>query len=418
LPDSLSDLFRRMHEHFPALDREHNGGYIFFDNAAGAQLPRRAIERVTEHLTRYNAQKGSVFARQERMQQAVYAMRQGCADLMGTRSDRIALGLNATTLIQLIAHQMGRDLKAGDLVLTSQLDHMANVWPWEEFASRGVQVEMIPITEAGAPDMAAYRTLLARKPRLVAFGWVSNATGTVVDVAEMARLAHEAGALTLVDCVAGAPHMPMAVEAWDVDFAVCSAYKIFGPHLGMAYINPDRLEGWQLGALVTQAAGRYSLGTAFAAKLELGTQNHEGIAGFTGTLEYLEQLGTAAAALAGAPAPQTRRERLVAAMTAIGQYEQRLTSALLETIGAVPGAVLYGQPSVPIFSFNIAGRRPADVARHLESRGIEARTGNYLAIPSMVKLAEAFDGEAVRVSLLHYNTTVEVARLGEALLTL
>ncbi|HLN64319.1 MAG TPA: aminotransferase class V-fold PLP-dependent enzyme [Symbiobacteriaceae bacterium] len=411
----MDDLFRRMREQFPALDRENNGGYIFFDNAAGAQLPRGAIDRVSEHLTRFNAQKGAVFARQDRMQQAVYAMRAGCADFMGTRSERVALGLNATTLIQLIAHHLGRDLKAGDLVLTTENDHMANVWPWEDLASRGVQVEMVPVTPAGAIDQEAYSRLLERRPRLVAFGWVSNATGTRTDVALMARKAHEAGALTLVDCVAGAPHLPMAVEEWDVDFAVCSAYKIFGPHLGMAYINPDRLAGWRLGEIVTKAADRYALGTSFAAKLELGTQNHEGIAGFTGTLEYMQMLGREAAARAGAPAPDSPREHLLAAMTAIGAYEQSLTGALLATIRAVPGAVIYGTPSVPIVSFNIAGRRPADVARHLESRGIEARVGNYLAIPQMVKLADTYDGEAVRVSLLHYNTPAEIARLGEAL---
>ncbi|HWI52784.1 MAG TPA: aminotransferase class V-fold PLP-dependent enzyme [Symbiobacteriaceae bacterium] len=414
----LLELFRRMREHFPALDRENNGGYVFFDNAAGAQLPLVAIEQTTEHLTRRNAQKGSVFARQEKMQQLVYAMREGCADLLGTRAERIALGLNATSLLALIAHHLGRDLKEGDLVLTSQLDHMANVAPWEELKGRGVQVEMIPITHSGHLDMDAYGALLAKKPRIVAFGWVSNATGTPVDVERVARMAHDAGALTVLDCVAGAPHLAMDVEAWDIDFAVCSAYKLFGPHLGMAYINPSRLGGWQLGEMVTTEAGRFGLGTSFAAKLELGTQNHEGIAGFRGTLSYLEMMGTAAAANLNLPAPHTRRERILTAMEAVGHYEQLLLGRLKSVIAAVPGVRVYGYPTVPIVAFNVQGMMPADVARHLEARGIEARTGNYLAIPSMVDLAGEFGGEAVRVSLLHYNTLAEIQRFAQALQSL
>lgn len=414
----LLELFRRMREHFPALDRENNGGYVFFDNAAGAQLPLVAIERSTEHLTRRNAQKGSVFTRQEKMQQSVYAMREGCADLIGTRAERIALGLNTTSLLALIAHHLGRDLSAGDLVLTSQLDHMANVSPWEELRNRGVRVEMIPITPGGSLDMEAYAALLAQKPRIVAFGWVSNATGTLVDVTRVARMAHEVGALAVVDCVAGAPHLAMDVEAWDVDFAVCSAYKIFGPHLGMAYINPSRLGGWQLGELVTQDAGRYGLGTSFAAKLELGTQNHEGIAGFRGTLAYLEMVGTAAAANLNLPTPHTRRERLLTAMQAIGAYEQMLLSRLKKAIAEIPGVILYGDPAVPIMAFNLKGKATGDVARHLDARGFEARTGNYLAIPSMIDLARDFDGEAVRVSLLHYNTPAEIQRFAQAMQSL
>lgn len=418
MQELLLDLFRRMREHFPALDREHSGGYVFFDNAAGSQLPLGAIERVTDHLMRFNAQKGSVFARQERMQQLVYAVRGGCADLMGTAAERIALGLNGTTLLALIAHHLGRDLKAGDLILTSQTDHMANVAPWEEMRSRGVRVEMVPVTAGGALDMDAYRRLLEQGPKVVACGWVSNATGTVNDVREMARLAHAAGALIAVDCVAGAPHFAMAVEDWDVDFAVASAYKVFGPHMGMAYISPKRLAGWQLGDMIATDAGRYGLGTAYSAKLELGTQNHEGIAGFAGTLAYLEMLGQTAAAARGAGAPASRREALLAAFTAIHAYEEILTAHLLGAVRSRPGVSVYGNPSVPIVSFNVAGRRPAEVARHLEAQGIEARTGNYLAIPSMVKLAADFDGEAVRVSLLHYNTPAETARLAEALSSL
>ncbi|HWI66652.1 MAG TPA: aminotransferase class V-fold PLP-dependent enzyme [Symbiobacteriaceae bacterium] len=414
----LLELFRRMREHFPALDRENNGGYVFFDNAAGAQLPLVAIERSTEHLTRKNAQKGSVFARQEKMQQSVYAMREGCADLMGTRAERIALGLNATTLLALIAHHLGRDLKEGDLVLTSQFDHMANIAPWEELKSRGVRVEMIPVTPSGHLDMGAYANLLAQKPRIVAFGWISNATGTPVEVQRVVRMAHDAGALTVLDCVAGAPHLAMDVEAWGVDFAVCSAYKIFGPHLGMAYINPERLGGWQLGELVTKEAGRYGLGTSFSAKLELGTQNHEGIAGFCGSLSYLEMVGTAAAANLNLPVPHTRRERFLTAMQAIGDYERLLLGQLKSAISGLPGVKVYGHPSVPIIAFNLKGRMPNDVARHLDARGIEARTGNYLAIPSMVDLAREFDGEAVRVSLLHYNTPAEIQRFAQALQSL
>ncbi len=408
---ALTDLFQRMRHQFPAL--EHGG--TFFDNAAGAQLPKAAIDSVTEHLVKYNAQKGPVFARQQRMQQMIYDLRAGVADFMGTQSEQIALGLNATGLTALVAHHLGRDLQAGDLILTTNLDHQANISPWEEMASRGVRVESVPITADGALDLDAYRGLLAQGPKLVACGWVSNATGVVTDLSLMARLAHEAGALLFVDCVAGAPHLPMQFDAWDADFAVASAYKAFGPHMGFVAINPTRLEGWALGALIGREPGRFELGTAHAARLELGTQNHEGVAGFLGTLEYLEMLGTAAAATLEHGVPESRRERLEIAMAAIGLYEQRLTAALRETIGGIPGTVIYGRPRVPIISFNLKGHAPADVAANLDGYGIEARTGNYLAIRQMTQLAADFGGEAVRVSLLHYNTIDEIRRLGEVL---
>ena len=410
-----ADLFQQLRTQFPALAPAYNDGYIFFDNAAGAQLPRAAINRVTEHLSRRNGQKGAIFARQEYVQNLVYETRKGCADLMGAAHDRVALGLNATSLTALAAHHLGKDLAAGDLILTSQTDHMANVWPWEEMKSRGVEVEMIPILPDGRLDLDAYRSLLDRRPKLVTCGWVSNATGLVTDLKAMAALAHEAGALIFADCVAGAPHLPMDVTGWDVDFAVCSGYKIFGPHIGFLYVNPTRLEGWRLGELVWQTAGRYGLGTSYAAKLELGTQNHEGLAGFCGTLEYLEQLGTAAAAAAGQAAPQGRRERLLAAMEAIAEYERGLTTALRAAVAATPGAIIYGEPAAPLISFNITGRRPADVASHLEAHRIEARVGNYLAIPQMTAMAADFEGEAVRCSLVHYNTPAEIERLAEVL---
>lgn len=407
----LHDLFRRMRHHFPALDGES----VFFDNAAGAQLPKAAIDQVTEHLLHHNAQKGPVFARQGRMQELIYGLRAAVADFAGTGPESIALGLNATSLTALVAHHLGRDLMAGDLILTTDLDHQANINPWDELADRGIRVEVVPLTSSGELDLDAYRALLAQGPKLVACGWVSNATGVVSDLPLLARLAHEAGALIFVDCVAGAPHLPMAFDDWDLDFAVASAYKIFGPHMGFIAINPRRLGGWRLGDLIGRTPGRFELGTAHAAKLELGTQNHEGVAGFHGTLSYLEMVGTAAAAARDLPSPTTRRERFVAAMEAIGAYEQSLTAALQEVIGSVKGAVIYGAPAAPILSFNLEGHTPADVARYLDSQGIEARTGNYLAIRQMTQLASAFGGEAVRVSLLHYNTPGEIDRLGAAL---
>jgi cysteine desulfurase family protein (TIGR01976 family) len=392
------ELFATMRSQFPALTPANSQGTILFDNAAGAQLPHQAISRVLDHLTRHNAQKGGLFERQERMQQAIYDLRAGCGDLMGAPADQIALGLNATSLTALVAHHLGRDLAAGDLIVTTQIDHMANIAPWEELRGRGIEVASVAITSNGTIDMESYAGLLARKPRLIACGWVSNATGTAVDIPEMSRLAHAAGALFFVDGVAGAPHLPMDVTAWDVDFAVCSAYKIFGPHLGFLYVNPARLDGWQLGALIN------------GAKLELGTQNHEGIAGFGGTLAYLEDLGAAAA-----PAAEGRRARLVAAMTAIATYEHSLTQALRTVISTIPGVVLYGSPAVPIISFNIAGKKPHAIGEQLAQHHIEARVSNYLAIPQMTRMAADFNGEAVRISLLHYNTLGEIEQLAVAL---
>ncbi|MGE5674378.1 MAG: aminotransferase class V-fold PLP-dependent enzyme [Mycobacterium leprae] len=411
---SLQDLFLEMHSHFPALEAENCDGHILFDNAAGAQLPRMAIERVTAHLLRHNAQKGTVFAREESMQQGIYDLRAACADLMGTDSSRVALGLNATSLTALIAHQLGRDLHRGDLVLTSELDHMANIRPWEEMRTQGIRVESIPISPDGTLDLGAYQRLLTQEPKVVACGWVSNATGTPNDLSLLAKLAHTHGALFFADCTAGAPHLLMSVEDWEIDFAVCSAYKIFGPHLGFCYINPARLGSWQLGELISQEAGHYGYGSSYGARLELGTQNHEGVAGFTATLEYLAMLGTKAAQMQGTQSAN-RREQLASAMNSIHQYEIELTAALRKTILDLPNVVLYGAPEVPIISFNLSGREPKAVAQFLMSQKIEARVGHFLAIPQMNRLAPSHGGEALRVSLVHYNLPEEIERFGAAM---
>jgi len=395
---------------FPALAVEQDGApVLYLDNPAGTQVPERTITAIGRYLRTANANVHGPFLTSTRTDALLAAARQGMAAFLGAASPReIAFGPNMTTLTFGLSRAVGRRLAPGDEVLVTELDHDANVTPWLDLAERGIVVRRVPVRLPECTlDLDALAALLSPRTRLVAMTMASNAVGTAPDIAAIARLVHEAGAWLWVDAVHYGPHGPIDVQALDVDFLVCSAYKFFGPHLGILYGRQALLE--ELSPYQLRPAPH-----TVPEKFETGTKNHECLAGLVGTLDYLSELGRRQPGLADA-APAAA---LPAAMTAIRAYEQTLSAAIIRGLATVPGLRLYGigdpdrvAERVTTFAFTLDGHATPDVGRALASAGIFAWTGNYYALDIMERLGLEGHGGAVRIGAVHYNTLAEVDRL-------
>lgn len=389
---------------FPALAC----GAAFLDNPGGTQVPRRVVERMTDYLVRCNANHGGVFRTSLESDAILRDARAACADFLGAGSpDEIAFGANMTTLAFAVARALGRGVGPGDEVVVTRLDHDANVSPWTTMArDRGATVRWVDVREEDCTlDLAAFEAAIGPRTRLVACGGASNAVGTVNDVRAIARLARAAGALCFVDAVQLAPHAPVDVQALGCDLLACSAYKFFGPHVGVLWGRLEVLERLPV-YKVRPAPDRPP------EKLETGTQNHEGIAGVLGAIEYLEALGR------GAGAGGARRAALVRAMEEIAAYERGLCARLLDGLASIRGLRVYGitDPSrlasrVPTVSFTLEGWRPRAIAERLAREGIHVWDGHYYALELAERLGLREAGGMLRVGLAHYNTAVEVDRL-------
>jgi cysteine desulfurase family protein (TIGR01976 family) len=403
---------QKIRSEFPSLEmRTEERPTIFFDNAAGTQVPRRCIDRVNEYYLTMNANTGGVFGTSIRSDALLEECRRAVADLLGAPDrEEVAFGANMTTLTQSFARAFGRSLKEGDEIVTTRLEHEANVSPWLALEERGVRVRFADIRlEDATIDLDSLRDQISSRTRLVAAGYASNAMGTINPVAKIAKMAREAGALSFVDAVHYAPHGPIDVEAIGCDVLACSAYKFFGPHIGIIWGRREVMEKIETYHLRT-------VRPIIPDKFEAGTQNHEGIAGTLGAIEYLEGL---------APTGSTRRERLGAALSTIKEYERSLSIRMLELFSELPHVRVYGitdrgrlDERAPTFAVTVDGYRPREVAEHLASRGINVWAGNYYALEPMMRLGLEDRGGAVRISLVHYNTVEEISILGEALAAL
>ncbi len=420
---------------FPALGSSLAGQPVsYFDNPAGTQVPERVVERMRDYLLQSNANSHGEFLTSRRTDALIARARELCAAFLGARApSEIVFGPNMTTLTYALSRTLSRSWGQGDEVIVTDLDHDANISPWLELAERGISVRRIPLRHTSAQggagqalngastaaagsatlDLDALERLLSRKTRLVAIGYASNALGTINDVARVARAAHAVGARVWVDAVHYAPHGPIDVQALGADFLVCSAYKFFGPHLGILWGKQELLD--ELRAYQVKPAPRSS-----PEKLETGTKNHEGLAGLVGTFEYLAELG-GAAQLAGQPQAAVRAA-LVAAMQAIRSYELGLSAQLLEGLTQLPGVRLYGlarkdeiAQRVPTFGFTLAGVDNSLVAQRLANEGIFVWAGHHYALTLMERLGLAERGGVIRVGAVHYNTSSEVERLLAAL---
>ncbi|HWO12379.1 MAG TPA: aminotransferase class V-fold PLP-dependent enzyme, partial [Polyangiaceae bacterium] len=307
---------------FPSLELQVGGrGVLYFDNPAGTQVPRHVQRAISEYFESANANSHGTFLTSERTDAIVERARVLSAALLGASSaSEIVFGPNMTTLTFAASAALGRLFRAGDEVIVSDLDHDANIGPWLELEAAGIVVRRIPIhAQTGTLDLAGFERLLGKRTRLVAVGHASNALGTVNDIRSIAQRAHAVGAWVWVDAVHLAPHRPIDVQALDVDFLVCSAYKFFGPHVGVLWGKRERLEALP--------ARRIRPAPAHAPeKFETGTKNHEGLAGLVGAFEYLAALGSggAAAPALAAASPSQARPPLVAAMSAIAAHEADL----------------------------------------------------------------------------------------------
>ncbi len=401
---------------FPALSIEQDGRPVaLFDGPGGTQVPSSVIEAVADYYRSSNANNGGEFLTSRRSDAIVEDAHQALADLLNAAdAEEIKLGANMTTLTMHVARSLMASFEPGDVIAVTSLDHEANVGPWRAAAAdRGVQVRTVDIrTDDVTLDLEAFDTILHERPRLVAFGWASNAVGSINPVAELVRRAHEAGALTYVDAVHAAPHLPIDVRAVGTDFLACSVYKFFGPHVGVLYGRRAALD-----ALPT-----YMLRVAHD-RFETGTLNFEGIAGARAAVEYIADVGRQFGGdhVAAFPGMTGRRLDAHAGMAAIRAYEMPLFERLLDGLETIPGARVWGitdrarlAERTPTAAVTFAGHAAEDVSRVLGERGIATWWGNFYAIGPMERLGLEPEG-VLRIGLTHYNTTGEVDRLVEEL---
>jgi cysteine desulfurase family protein (TIGR01976 family) len=402
---------------FPSLDRPA----IFFDNPGGTQIARQSLDRINRYLLECNANHAGAFATSIGSDAVLDEAHRAMADFYNASSlEEIVFGNNMTTLTFHISRSISREWKEGDEIVVTRLDHDANVTPWVLAAQdRGAKVNWVDFdVEDGTLKLDDLQKALERKPRLLAVGYASNSLGTINPVEKIVKMAHDAGALVYIDAVQYAPHGPIDVQKLDCDFLISSAYKFFGPHSGILYGKHHLLE--QLFAYKVRPATNKLPG-----KFETGTQNHEGIAGVLGAVEYFEWVGKQfGTEFAGSLTNyQGRRLELKKGMAAIHAYELELGRALLSALGSIPGLHLYGltdenrlRDRVATFSFRLRDLHPRLVAERLANEGVYVWDGNYYALNVSERLEVEESGGMIRVGAAHYNTLQEVERLKEALL--
>jgi cysteine desulfurase family protein (TIGR01976 family) len=407
-------------EQFPALQRQRGGVTpVFLDGPAGTQVPRRVIEAMVYYLSTCNANHGGAFATSQESDRIVRSAHVAVADLVNAPSpDEVVFGANMTTLTLHLSRAIGRTLRPGDELVVTRLDHDANVSSWVLAArDAGATVRRVDIhPEDCTLDLDDLRRQLGPRTRLVAVACASNLAGTVNDVAAITRLAHEAGALVFLDAVHYAPHGLIDVQEWDCDFLVCSAYKFFGPHVGILWGRRSLLES-------LPAYKVRPVSDALPDSWMTGTPNHEGLAGLAAAVDYFAEIGTRVLAQEKRmPALAGRRSRLCAAMEGIRAYEAELSDRLLQGLADRPHFKVHGitKPEqrawrVPTISVTHAERPARELADHLAVRQIYTWSGNHYALELTERLGLEEQGGVLRLGMVHYNTLAEVDRLLKAL---
>jgi len=397
-------------QQFPALQELFDGRPgIFFDNPGGTQVPQRVISAITDYLVRSNANTHGVFATSVRSDVIIDHARQAAADLLGADTDEIVFGNNMTSLAFALSRTLVPELKRGDEVVVTRLDHDANVSPWLRLAEdAGAELRWADIdTESCTLDMEHLQSLITPRTKLVAVGYASNASGTINDVKRIIDWAKAVGAYTFIDAVQYAPHGLIDVKALGCDFLACSAYKFFGPHVGILYGKREHLQ--RLRAYRVRPAGEQLPG-----KWETGTKNHEGLAGVGAAIDYLAELGVR---YGNAPANATRREKLQATWQTLEPYEHHLSETLIDGLQAIPGVRIYGITNRDELNRRVAtvsnrkeGTTPHSLATALAAQNIFAWEGNFYALAISERLGVEQSGGFLRLGLAHYNTVEEIDR--------
>jgi cysteine desulfurase family protein (TIGR01976 family) len=381
-------------------------------------VPDIVIRRTVEYFERHNANSGGPFRTALDTDRILAEAHQAMADLLGAgSSDEIIFGQNMTSLTFALSRSLGRGFRKGDRILLTRMDHDANVAPWLLLADDlGLEVDWLPFsTETFRYEYDRLDDLVTDRTVLAAVNMASNALGTINDVARISARVKEAGGLTFVDAVQYVPHGPTDVQALGCDFLACSAYKFFGPHQGILWGRRELLNA--LPAYKVRPASN-----TLPHRFETGTLSHEGMAGTTGAVEYLEGIGLESLASAGGLLGHTRRNALIAGMQAIMDYERVLCSRLISGLQSIPGLRIYGLTAdadgsdrVPTVVFRLDGHTPDAVNRALAAQNIFAWNGDYYAVEVVDSLGLRDQGGLVRVGLAHYNTAQEVDRLIEVL---
>jgi cysteine desulfurase family protein (TIGR01976 family) len=392
LPEIRSD--------FPALERRiARHPVAYFDGPGGTQVPRIVVQAMEDYLYHHNANTHWPYPTSAETDALIRRARETLAEFLGSGPSEIVFGANMTTLTFHLARALGRRWSAGDTVLVTELDHHANVDPWRALErDRGITVASIPMRpESGLLDWDALERLVAAGPRLLAIGAASNALGTINDVARAVALAHRHGALVFVDAVHLAPHEAIDVRTLDCDFLACSAYKFYGPHIGVLYARAEILQELDVPKLAPAPDGPPE-------RLETGTLNHEGIVGAAAAVDYLASLSLG----------DTVRARLARTFEQLRSRGQELLLRLWEGLGAIDGVKLYGpppgSPRTPTVAFTRAGHSADEVARWLGERGVFVSSGDFYASTAVKRLGAA---GLVRAGCACYTSDDDIERLLE-----
>ena len=395
-------------EQFPSLKLRVNGHVAaFLDGPAGTQVPKQVINNVENYFVNANANTCGAFETSRRNDMMIASTRRAMADFFNCDSNEVVFGQNMTTITFALARAIGRQLKAGDEIVVTTLDHDANVGPWKALEERGVVIRQVDIREEDCTlDLEDLKQKITARTKVVAVGYASNMVGTINPVAEITKQAHAAGALMFVDAVHYAPHGLIDVKALDCDFLACSPYKFFGPHMGTLYGKKEHLQRFK----------PYKVRPATDAIpdcWETGTQVQELIAGIGAAVDYIAGVGRHCDSNV-----KTRREALAAAYRATVPYERNLLARLLDALQTIPGVKVYGITDPKRFgercstiSLRMDDHHPTEVAKFLGDRGVFTWDGNFYAINLSERLGVETKGGVLRIGIVHYNTADEVVRL-------
>lgn len=383
---------------FPSLSRKHNNlPLVYLDGPAGTQVPQSVIDAVANYYGHSNANTHGAFITTRETDQVIQRARQSMAALLGAESEEtISFGQNTTSLNFALARAMSRFLKPGDEVLITQLDHEANRGPWLTLQESGIKVKEVILRPSGVLDYDDFEDKMNDNTRLVCMGMSSNCIGTVNNFRLARMLAYKYSAWLLLDAVHYAPHFNIDVQSIGCDFLLCSAYKFYGPHVGILYSRPGLLDRLPTDRLRTA-------GQVAPYSIETGTLNHAAIAGVGAAVDFLAGMGTGS----------TLREQLIDAYQTISAHEYRLAGKLYQELKKIPGISLIGQdfstPSrTPTLSFTVAGKTPVQVCEHLAKKNICAWDGHFYAIRAIEALGLLEKGGVTRLGISLYNTPAEV----------
>ena len=397
---------------FPSLEMQVNGrAAAFLDGPAGTQVPTQVLAAIQNALVDCNANTHGSFLTSRRSDEMIAAAREAMADFFHCAPYEVVFGPNMTTLTFALSRAIGRELKQGDEILLTTLDHDANFSPWKSLEEKGAVIQVADILEEDCTlDLEDLKSKLSHRTRLVAVGYASNAVGTINPVGEINRLAHAVGAMTFIDAVHYTPHGLTDVKELDCDFLVCSPYKFFGPHMGTLYGKREhlqRLQPYKVRPSSDEIPDRW----------ETGTQAHELIAGVGAAVEYIAGVGRHSD-----PTAKTRRDALEAAYRTTVAYERHLIAKLIEGLETIPSVHIYGITDPKRFkercstlSLRIGDHSPKRIAEFLAEQGIFTWDGNYYALNLTERLQVEQKGGMLRIGLVHYNTLEEVERLLSAL---